>query len=635
MSETRKLAAILVADVVGYSRLAGSDEERTLARLRGLRSDLFDPAIAAHHGRIVKRTGDGSIIEFRSVVDAVRCAIEVQTGLIERNAGVPEDRRIQFRVGIHVGDVVEESDGDLMGDGVNIAARLEGIAKPGAICLSEDAYRHVKGRLDLAVSDLGPTQLKNIAEPVRAYSVEVGIPTKAQPTLRAVQKRRSIVALLVIGIVALIAIAAGAWHFFDTSLTGTKAGRTSVVVLPFANLSGDPSQDYVAEALTNDLTDAVSRISGFFVIANNTAKTYKGKPIDAKQIGKALDVHFVLEGSVQPTANNIRVNAQLIDTDSGEQVWAERFDQERSDLVQMEDEIVARLGKELDVRLADVEAARAARLRPDNPEAQDLANRCYANISDNPDASADPQKRAMLFEPCHQALRLDARNLLALKLRAVELLDGITRGGSVDKEGDLKRAREAVESALAIDINDPGAHTVDTYLLSVEGRPEQAIAEAERSLALNPSYAIAYIYLCSALVNNAQPEKAIACLDKEMRLSPRDPFMYLFLYQKAGDLQVLGREAEALDWTKRSLALSPNYPQARLLQISVLGILGRDGEAREAFRSYGDLHTGKLLKTVAEYKAYYARFWPENRPMLSAALERRLDGLRKAGMPEQ
>ncbi|MGC9958280.1 adenylate/guanylate cyclase domain-containing protein, partial [Roseiarcus sp.] len=181
MSETRKLAAILVADVVGYSRLAGADEDRTLARLRGLRSDLIDPAIAAHHGRIVKRTGDGSIIEFRSVVEAVRCAIEIQNGLIERNAGVAEDRRIEFRVGIHVGDVVEESDGDLMGDGVNIAARLEGICKPGAVCLSEDAYRQVKGRLDLAVSDLGPTQLKNIVEPIRVYSIEVGAPATAKP----------------------------------------------------------------------------------------------------------------------------------------------------------------------------------------------------------------------------------------------------------------------------------------------------------------------------------------------------------------------------------------------------------------------------------------------------------------------
>ena len=217
MSETRKIAAILVADVVGYSRLAGADEDRTLARLRGLRSDLIDPAIDAHHGRIVKRTGDGSLIEFRSVVDAVRCAIEVQNGMVERNAGLPPERRIEFRVGIHLGDVVEEADGDLMGDGVNIAARLEGIAKPGAICLSEDAYRQVSGRLDMEVTDLGPTKLKNIEKPIRAYSLEVGKPALAKPAKAGAPFRRSMAALLVAGVVALIAIAAGAWHFLGAN----------------------------------------------------------------------------------------------------------------------------------------------------------------------------------------------------------------------------------------------------------------------------------------------------------------------------------------------------------------------------------------------------------------------------------
>src|SRR5580698_411754 len=291
MSETRKLAAILVADVVGYSRLAGADEERTLARLRGLRSDLIDPAIAAHHGRIVKRTGDGSIIEFRSVVDAVHCAIEVQHGMIERNAGVPPERRIEFRIGIHLGDVVEESDGDLMGDGVNIAARLEGIAKPGAICLSEDAYRQVKGRLDLKVSDLGPTQLKNIAEPVRVYALQVGKPARVKPGNPGAPKRRSRFALLAAGLVALAAIAAGVWVAVRPARgpeVSATTPRLSIVVLPFANLSGDPAQDYLADVLTEELTASLSRISGTFVIARSTAFTYKGKPVDVRQVGKDL-----------------------------------------------------------------------------------------------------------------------------------------------------------------------------------------------------------------------------------------------------------------------------------------------------------------------------------------------------------
>ena len=267
MSETRKIAAILVADVVGYSRLAGADEDRTLSRLRGLRSDLIDPAIAAHHGRVVKRTGDGILIEFRSVVDAVRCAIEVQNGLIERNAGLLSERRIEFRVGIHLGDVVEEADGDLMGDGVNIAARLEGICKPGAVCLSEDAYRQVKGRLDLAVTELGPTELKNIADPIRVYSLEVGAPPQAKPTKRSASKRP--LAMPVAGIVALIVIASVGAYFLSANRTATvgstaatpaEPARLSIVVLPFTNLSNDPNQDYFADGITENLTTELSRI---------------------------------------------------------------------------------------------------------------------------------------------------------------------------------------------------------------------------------------------------------------------------------------------------------------------------------------------------------------------------------------
>jgi len=313
MTETRKLAAILCSDVVGYSRLAGADEDRILARLRALRSDLIDPTIAVHNGRIVKRTGDGSVVEFRSVVDAMRCAIEVQNAMIERNAGVSEDRRIVFRMGIHVGDVVEESDGDLMGDGVNIAARLEGIAAPGAICLSEQAYWQVKGRLDVAVTDLGPTQLKNIAEPVRAYSLEVGDPARAKPAKPAEpgtasastpQKRRF--APLAAALAALlVVIVGGAWWLLNANRPASvatkapaEAARLSIVVLPFANLSGDPGQDYLVDALTDALTTSLARIRESFVIARNTAMTFKGKPVDAKAVGKELGVRYVLEGSV-------------------------------------------------------------------------------------------------------------------------------------------------------------------------------------------------------------------------------------------------------------------------------------------------------------------------------------------------
>src|SRR5215207_5264486 len=285
MPEQRKLAAILAADVVGFSRLAGADEDRTLARLRALRSDLIDPTIAVHRGRVVKRTGDGAIVEFRSVVDAVRCAIEVQNAMIERNAGVPEDRRIEFRIGIHIGDVVEESDGDLMGDGVNVAARLEGVAVPGAIALSEDAYRQVKARLDLLVSDLGETKLKNISDPMRVYSLSVGgkgalPPAPAQPVAQPIT---------VVDV----------------------PEKPSIAVLPFANMSGDAEQEYFADGMVEDIITALSRFSQLFVIARNSSFVYKGRAIDVRQAARELGVRYVLEGSVRRSGARLRITGQL------------------------------------------------------------------------------------------------------------------------------------------------------------------------------------------------------------------------------------------------------------------------------------------------------------------------------------
>src|SRR6202041_300238 len=409
MSQTRKLAAILVSDVAGYSRLAGADEDRTLARLRALRSDLIDPTISVHHGRIVKRTGDGSMIEFRSVVDAVRCALEVQHAMVERNAGVAPDKRIEFRIGIHLGDVVEETDGDLMGDGVNIAARLEGVAKPGAICLSEDAYRQVSGRLDMAVTDLGPTQLKNIERSIRVYSLQVGIPAQAKPatgaTLAEPKKRASLLPLIA-GIVALVVIAAGAWYFLGTNRPA-QAAHLSIVVLPFTNLSNDPAQDYFADGITENLTTDLSRIRDSFVIARNTAFTFKGKALDAKEIGKDLGVRYVLEGSVQRDQNRMRVNAQLIDAQSGAHLWADRFEEDASDLFKLQDQVVARLANSLGNELVNAEAEKGGRSK--NPDAIDLAMRGQALLQqttptkDNNDAARALFERALAIDPNYAA----------------------------------------------------------------------------------------------------------------------------------------------------------------------------------------------------------------------------------------
>jgi TolB-like protein/class 3 adenylate cyclase len=382
MSETRKIAAILVSDVVGYSRLAGADEDRILARLRALRSDLIDPTIAVHRGRVVKRTGDGSLVEFRSVVDAVRCAIEVQNGMVERNAGLPPERRIEFRIGIHLGDVVEEVDGDLMGDGVNIAARVESIAEPGGVCLSNAAYEQVRDRVRETFVDLGEKPLKNIARPVRVFAIKTE--------------------------------SAGVTPAHVASMPEKSAPPPlSIVVLPFANIGGDPALDYFVDGVTESLTTDLSRMSGMLVIGRSTAFTYKGMAIDLKQIGRELNVRYVLEGSVQRGDNRMRVNVQLLETGSGNHLWAERFDKPVADLFDVQDEIVSRLANALNAQLVTAEARRAE--RAPNPDSMDLyfEGKACVNKGWNPEHMG--QARAF-FE---RVLALDPSNIEALVGTAV------------------------------------------------------------------------------------------------------------------------------------------------------------------------------------------------------------------------
>ena len=506
MSETRKIAAILVSDVVGYSRLAGADEDRILARLRTLRSDLIDPLISVHHGRIVKRTGDGSIIEFRSVVDAVRLAIEVQSAMVERNAEVPEDRRILFRIGIHLGDVVEESDGDLMGDGVNIAARLEGVCEPGAICLSEDAYRQVKGRLDLAVSDLGQTQLKNIAEPIRVYSLRVGVPAQAKPAnarpVPPAPKKRSALMPLAAALAALLVlIGGGAWWFLDAnrpaavaSKAPAEAARLSIVVLPFTNLSNDPAQDYFADGVTENLTTELSRLHNSFVIARNTAFTFKGKALDAKAIGKELGVRYVLEGSVQRDANRVRVNAQLIDAESGAHLWADRFEEDVVDLFKLQDEVVARLARALQVELVNAEAQRSLHDRPQNPDAIDLTMRGSALLN-QPFTKANLLRSPRLIRASADSRPGQRRRACGRRLRR---LGGLCSGWS-DQSADLyARAMQRANQALLLNPDQATAHYTKARLIMFKAKPNDAasaneiIAEAEAALRADPSFAVAY-----------------------------------------------------------------------------------------------------------------------------------------------
>ena len=447
----RKLAAILVADIVGYSRLAGADEDRILARLRALRSDLIDPCISVHNGRVVKRTGDGVLVEFRSVVDAVRCGIEMQNGLIERNAGLPSDRRIEFRVGIHLGDVVEEADGDLMGDGVNIAARLEGIAKPGAIALSEDAYRQVKGRLDMSVSDLGQKELKNIAEPIRVYSLEVGLPVEAKPTP------------------------------LESAPQSSGPPRCSIVVLPFADLGGGPEQEHFADAVTESLTTDLSRMSNTVVVARNTAFTYKGKTVDAKQVGRELNVRYLLEGSIQRGANRMRINAQLIDAASGNHLWADRFDKPIADLFDMQDEIVSQLANQLRAELIAAEALRAE--REPNPDSLDYYYRGVAIF--NKGRIDNLMKAREFFE---KAVELDPANIDALVGAArVDALLGTVYAFD-DRAARLAAAEALMLKGLSVQPRNHWAHLWLGFIQIQTNRAARGIGELERALESQSQY---------------------------------------------------------------------------------------------------------------------------------------------------
>ena len=585
MSESRKLAAILVTDVVGYSRLAGADEDRTLARLRGLRSDLIDPAIAAHHGRIVKRTGDGLIVEFRSVVDAVRCAIEVQSAMVERNAGVLPEKRIELRIGIHVGDVVEEADGDLMGDGVNIAARLEGVAKPGGICLSEQAFWQIRGRLETTAVDLGAKQLKNIAEPIRVFSLDVAQAALAPP-------RRS------------------------------EPPRLSLVVLPFANIGGDPEQEYFVDGVTESLTTDLSRIRGAFVIARNTAFTYKGKAADVKQIGHELDVRYILEGSMQRGGKRIRVNAQLVDAETGNHIWAERFDRPIADLFDMQDEIVARLANQLQCELIGAEARRAE--KTPNPDSVDLYFQGLAII--NRGFSADLLTSARGF--FERALELDPGNVDARALAGI--VDVAAAFGFMfdDPRPILARAEADLGKCLAAAPNHSPAHYGMGMALVATNRASRGMEELEQALAIDPNLARARAFLGLAHLYVGRAEETEGHVVEALRLSPRDPLIHLWFMFAGFAKALLGKWEEALPWLRKSIDANPNNPWANFYLSACLAHLGRLDEARAAI--------GAGLAVNPKFSIRRVRaFGESDNAVFLAQRERVIEAMRMAGAPDE
>jgi TolB-like protein/class 3 adenylate cyclase/Flp pilus assembly protein TadD len=591
MTEARKLAAILVMDIVGFSRLAGADEDRILARLRTLRSDLIEPTISVHRGRVVKRTGDGAIVEFRSVVDAVRCAIELQHGLSERNAGLPTERRIEFRVGIHLGDVVEESDGDLMGDGVNIAARLEGIAKPGAICLSEDAYRQVKGRLDLMVSDLGQTELKNIAEPIRVYSLEVGPAAQVNPA--------------------------------PTAAVAEKPAppRLSIVVLPFTSLGVDAEHELFVDGVTENLTTELSRINNAFVVARNTAFTYKGKPVDAKQIGRDLNVRYILEGSIQRGGSRMRVNVQLIDAITGNHLWADRFDKPMADLFDMQDEIVSQLANQLRPELIAAEAKRAE--HEADPDSMDLYFQGVQWF--NKGGINNIETARGYFE---RAVALDPTNIDALvgAARADVLIGAIF---TTDHRAERLAAAEALLiKGISIAPRNYWAHLWLGFIQIQTNRASRAIGELERALTLNRNLGAAHAWIGQAKITMGRAEEAEAHLNEAFRLSPNDAVTFIWTHIRGLAKLHLGADEEAVALFRRSVDASRNYPLNHFYMAAALAHLGRLDEAR------AEVKAGLALAPNYSIARFLSVAESDN-PTYLAQRERILEGLRHAGVPEK
>jgi len=583
----RRLTTILAADAAGYSRLVGTDEEGTLRRLRAIRKDLIDPLIAEHRGRIVKNTGDGLLAEFASVVDAVRSAVEIQRSLAESSASVAPDKRIKFRIGINLGDVVVEDDGDLMGDGVNVAARLEGIAEPGGIYLSSAAYDQVRGKIDIAAQDHGELRLKNIAGPVRVYALLFAHSTAASAPYAAITP------------------------------------RLSIVVLPFVNLGGNSEQDYFVDGVTESLTTDLSRIPGAFVIARNTAFTFKSKPVDIRVIGRELGVRYVMEGSVQGGGDRIRVNAQLIDTETGAHLWAERFDKPRADIFNMQDEITTRLARTVGIELTAAEGRRAERERPNNMDAVDLAMRGWA-ILNQPLSLRRDRDACKLFEA---ALRRDDRNIEALIGLALYHTNDLRTFASTNRDEQLCIAEKAITEALVLAPGSALAHFVHANVLHVSGATERSLREFELAITLDHNLAWAHADAGFMKVLLGRAEEAEADLTNAVRLSPRDPGLDRWLSLIGIADLFLGRHASALARLRKSVEMNPNVALTQFFLAAASALSGHTAEAWAA-RDAG-------LRLDPHFTVARFRNEPRsNNATFLAQRERIYEGLSLAGVPE-
>jgi adenylate cyclase len=622
----RRLAAILAADVVGYSRMMGEDEAGTLAALQALRAEFIDPTIAEHRGRIVKLMGDGALVEFASVVDALTCAVAIQRGMTGRNADVPGDRRIVFRIGINLGDIIIDGD-DIYGNGVNVAARLEALAEPGGICLSGRVVEQVEKNVDVGFASLGPQTVKNIEKPVNAYKVLLD-PADAGKVVGAPKTKEPGRPWLIAAVVALVVVAGGAglWYHqtnldFEPASVANMAfplpEKPSIAVLPFDNLSGDIDQEYLADGLTEEIITTLSKVPDLFVISRNSTSTYKGKPVSVKQVAEEQGVRYVLEGSMQRSGDRVRVNAQLIDALEGHHLWAERYDRELNDTFALQDEIAENIMVALQVELTEGEELRRMHAGAPSPEAFELLlksrfHHYRMNKEDNAIARELSSRVTEMSPDYPDAWEMLAwQNLMASRF-----------GWTADRKQTYEQAVRFAEKAYELDPSDAGVSGLLGWLDLYRRRYDEALEHGRRAVELGPGDGNVLAEYAVILGYVRQPEEAISLLKKAMRLSPYYPAWFAaalgWAYMLAGDYPNAIQAYEQLVERKSLL----NFADARLAGFHAMQ--GDDEKAK--------FYAGELLKLYPDFRIQdWAKGLPYKRP---EDLERELSMLRKAGLPE-
>ena len=576
----RRLAAILAADVVGFSRLMGADEAATLDALKALRAELIDPAIAARRGRTVKLMGDGALVEFASAVDAVECAVAIQRDMGARNAETPVDRRIEFRIGINLGDISIDGD-DIYGDGVNVAARLEGLATPGGIAISANVHDQLAGRVDIAFADGGEQTVKNIARPLHVWRWPVDDVADARPAL-------------------------------------ARADKPSIAVLPFANMSGDDEQEYFADGITEDIITALSRIRWFFVIARNTTFTYKGKPVDVANVARELGVRYVLEGSVRRAGQRVRITAQLIDGDTGNHLWAERYDRDLEDIFAVQDEITENIAGAIEPQIIAVEGVRAAHKTAQNLDAWDLVIRAMSRIAefsrDGSREALDLLERAIAIDPGYA--RAHAHKAWTTVWRAYQGWDEMAPA--------LAAATEAAEKAVQYDAEEPWAYIGWVFLSITNHDNPRMMSSAAKAIELNPNFALAHSHLGAAHALGGNGDAAFEWIDKARRLSPRDIFHEEFdLHASFAHFQI-GDYEQGAEFAHRASMPRPEHIFPHLIMACCHGHLGNTVAAHAEIVRVRTIVADFTLATADRVATFVAA---DDRA-------RFLDGLRMAGLPQ-